>query len=100
MVHAQLLADPPVRPPRRLPQLVGDDHSLAGLVELPPCQIQGSGQRPLLLVGEPVLDDLGAVVAEYIGDPLAVVAVDDPPERAVAIDEDRDQDAVEGDVAP
>ena len=51
MVDAQLLADPPVRPLRRLPQLVGDDRPLARLVELPPGQVQGTGQGPLLLVG-------------------------------------------------
>jgi hypothetical protein len=46
------------------------------------------------------LDDLQAVVAEFGGNGLALVAVDDLAPRPVAIDQDRHQDAVNGEVVP
>ena len=52
MVDAQLAGDPAIRPSGRLPQLVGDKLPPLLVGQLPPCQVEGSGQAPLLPVGE------------------------------------------------
>jgi hypothetical protein len=46
------------------------------------------------------LDDLRTVVAGFFGNGLGIVAVDDLAPGTVAIDGDRHQDAVDGDVVP
>ena len=63
-------------------------------------KVQGTGQRPFLVFFQACLDDLRAVVAEFIGNLLAVVAVDDLAAWPIAIDQDRHQDAVDSDVVP
>jgi hypothetical protein len=98
MVDAQLLAHPAVRPDRRFPKLVGDKLALLVLAQLPPRQVQRTGQRPLLILTEALLHDFRAFVAEFVSDGLSVEAVDDSAPGAVAIDQDGDQDAVDGDV--
>jgi hypothetical protein len=55
-------------------------------------------QGAFLLFDQPACDDLRAVVAEFFGNGLAIVAVDDLAPRPVAIDQDRHQDPVLCDV--
>jgi hypothetical protein len=41
-----------------------------------------------------------AIVSQLVGDAFSVVAVDDPADGSVAIDQDGHQDAVDDDVVP
>src|ERR1051325_4678712 len=100
MMNAKLLPDPPVRPIGSFTKLVGDKLPLLLLGQLSPSQIQRPGHRPLFILGQPLLDNLGTVVAQFDGDSLSVVAVDDFSPGAIRIDDDRDNDAVHGNVVP
>ena len=78
--------------------MIRDQLPLLVLGQLATGEVQRTGQRPLIFLLNPGLDNLGALIAKFVGNPLAVVAVDDPTHRPIGIDEDGNQDAVDRDV--
>ena len=67
-MDAKLLADPAVRPIRRLLKLVSDQLPLLLGAQLPAGQVQRPSQGPLLLFRQSLLDDFWAFVAKLVGD--------------------------------
>ena len=100
VIDAEQLGDDPVRLVRRFCKLVGDDLSFLLGRQLPPGQVQGTGERPHFFRLKIISDDLGTVVAHLVSDLLAVAAVDDETPRTAAVRDDRHLDAENADTVP
>ena len=63
-------------------------------------EIEGSGQSSFFILIKYGMNDLWTVVAKLVSNRFAVVPVDDSSFRAVRIDDDQHENAVDGDVVP
>ena len=75
MTDTQHLDDPTIGSVRCLLQLIGDNLAFLVSVEVVTGQIECPCQHPLFLFVQAILDNLGAVVAQFIGDFLSMATV-------------------------